>query len=63
MRELYESQRWGPPIFHACDGAVCGGWWKGPNNDYVQEGFGILDLNPDGTFAHQYFDYGWEAKG
>ncbi len=45
-----------------CDGAVSGGWWKGPNNDYVQEGFGILDVNADGTFTHQYHDYGWEPK-
>ncbi len=26
------------------------------------EGFGLLDLFPDGTFIHQYFTYGWEAK-
>jgi len=44
-----------------CDGAVSGGWWKGPNEG-VQEGFGVLDLAPDGTFTHQYFDYGWEAQ-
>jgi Icc protein len=43
-----------------CDGAVSGGWWKGPNED-VQEGFGIIDLKPDGGFAHQYFDYGWNV--
>jgi 3',5'-cyclic AMP phosphodiesterase CpdA len=47
-----------------CDGAVCGGWWRGPNVDNVvetQEGFGIVDMLPDGTFAHQYYDYGWQV--
>lgn len=48
---------------YICDGAVCGGWWKGPNAG-VQEGFGVIDLGPDGLAAHQYHDYGWtEAKG
>ena len=49
-----------------CDGAVCGGWWRGPNVDNVvetQEGFGIVDLQPDGSFAHQYHDYGWNVDG
>lgn len=48
------------------DGAVCGGWWRGPNHG-TQEGFGIIDCHTDGTFTHQYHDYGWEptpeAKG
>lgn len=43
-----------------CDGAVSGGWWKGPNDD-VQEGFGLIDVAADGSFTHRYVDYGWEA--
>jgi 3',5'-cyclic AMP phosphodiesterase CpdA len=43
------------------DGAVCGSWWRGPHRG-VQEGFGIIDCRADGTFDHQYFDYGWVAK-
>jgi Icc protein len=43
-----------------CDGAVCGGWWRGPNKGF-EEGFGVLDLNPDGSINHHYFDYAWEA--
>ncbi|QDV89019.1 Calcineurin-like phosphoesterase superfamily domain protein [Phycisphaerae bacterium RAS2] len=42
------------------DGAVCAKWWKGPHRG-VEEGFGIIDVRPDGTFLHQYFDYGWQA--
>ena len=48
-----------------CDGAVSGGWWHGPNVDNVvetQEGFGIIDIRPDGTFDHRYFDYGWKGS-
>ena len=43
-----------------CDGAVCGGWWKGPNQEFP-EGYGVIDLWPDGTFEHQYVTYGWDA--
>ena len=45
-----------------CDGAVCGGWWKGPNQEFP-EGYGVIDLWPDGTFEHRYVTYGWDAKG
>lgn len=27
-----------------------------------EEGFGLLDLFPDGTFIHQYVTYGWKAE-
>jgi 3',5'-cyclic AMP phosphodiesterase CpdA len=43
------------------DGAVSGNWWKGAYRG-VEEGFGIIDCRPDGTFEHRYFDYGWQAK-
>ncbi len=43
-----------------CDGAVCGNWWKGPREG-VKEGFGVLDLWPDGRVEHHYQDYGWKA--
>ena len=46
-----------------CGGAVCGGWWKGPNEDgveKVEEGFGIVDMSADGAIDYSYFDYGWE---
>lgn len=59
---IHERDRveFGGPTF-INDGAVCGSWWKGPHHG-VQEGFGIIDCRPDGTFDYQYFDYGWDAK-
>lgn len=46
---------------YLCGGAVCGGWWRGDHRG-LQEGFGIVDLRPDGTFDYAYHDYGWEAR-
>jgi Icc protein len=43
-----------------CDGAVCGNWWKGPRQEFP-EGYGVLDLYPDGRFTHQYHSYGWRS--
>lgn len=43
------------------EGAVCGNWWKGPFHMWP-EGFGVVDLRADGTFAHQYHTYGWKAE-
>ena len=44
-----------------CDGAVSGGWWKGPHKGF-EEGYGVIDLGADGSVQHQYLDYGWEVK-
>jgi len=63
IHELDRVDRGG--VSFICDGAVCGGWWYGPNVDSgyeVQEGFGIVDIHADGRFEHRYHDYGWEAK-
>lgn len=43
-----------------CDGAVSGNWWKGPLQQFP-EGYGVLDLYPDGRFDHRYVSYGWKA--
>jgi 3',5'-cyclic AMP phosphodiesterase CpdA len=48
-------------VTYICDGAVSGSWWKGPLQG-VPEGFGVLDLRPDGTFDHRYETYGWQAR-
>ncbi|WP_050769490.1 metallophosphoesterase family protein [Blastopirellula marina] len=45
-------------VTYICGGAVSGGWWRGPHRG-VQEGFGLVDLNPNGTFDYEYVDYGW----
>lgn len=44
---------------YICDGAVCGSWWKGPRL-YSPPGYSVTTFNPDGTFDHQYDDYGWK---
>jgi 3',5'-cyclic AMP phosphodiesterase CpdA len=44
-----------------CDGAVSGNWWKGPLAQFP-EGYGVIDLYPDGRFEHAYVTYGWKAE-
>ena len=41
-------------------GAVCGNWWKGAHLG-CPEGFLVVDIQPDGKFAHHYQPYGWNA--
>ena len=48
-------------ITFCCNGAVCGNWWTGPHLEFP-EGYGIVDLYPDGTFENHYVTYGWHAK-
>jgi Icc protein len=42
-------------------GAVCGNWWKGPMMG-CPEGFNVIDLRPDGSFAIDYKTFGWRAS-
>ncbi len=42
-------------------GAVSGLWWKG-DNAHTDEGYCIVDLFNDGTFATEYVSYGWNAE-
>jgi 3',5'-cyclic-AMP phosphodiesterase len=42
-------------------GAVCGNWWKGPMLG-CPEGFNVIDLHPDGSFAIAYRTFGWRAN-
>ena len=46
---------------YICDGAVSGNWWKGPLAQFP-EGYGVIDLYPDGRFTHEYVTYGWKAE-
>jgi hypothetical protein len=45
-------------VTYVCDGAVCGGWWKGPYQQCFP-GYGLIDLYKDGTFDNQYVEFGW----
>lgn len=48
-------------LTYICDGAVSGAWWKG-REDRCGEGYGLFDLYENGTFQHEYVEYGWDAK-
>jgi Icc protein len=48
-------------IRYCCNGAVSGGWWKGPNAE-AAEGYTLIDLFDDGTVECQYTPYGWQAR-
>ncbi len=43
-------------------GAICGNWWKGTQMG-CPEGFTVLELYADGSFAADYQSYGWTAAG
>lgn len=46
---------------HIGQGAVSGKWWAGANAG-TEEGFGLLDLQSDGTWEHRYQTYGWDTR-
>lgn len=48
-------------VRYICDGAVSGAWWGG-KKDRCDEGYGLIDLNTDGSVQHQYVPYGWKAR-
>ena len=48
-------------VTYICDGAVCGDKWNGPRR-HTPEGYGLIDLYADGSFSHQYVQYGWKAE-
>ncbi len=47
---------------YLCNGAVCGGWWKGPHMDECDAGYATLNLYEDGSFDHEYVHYGWNYQ-
>lgn len=48
-------------VTYLCNGAVCGGWWKGSHQE-CEPGYGVIDLHPDGRIDNQYVTYGWKAE-
>jgi len=53
-------------VTYVCDGAVSGGWWRGPHAPRdtaakCENGYGLVTLAPDGTFGWEYRTYGWTA--
>ncbi|WP_169978303.1 metallophosphoesterase family protein [Tautonia rosea] len=47
---------------YSCNGAVCGGWWKGP---YQQFGpaYAVVELYDDGSSECRMISYGWDSQG
>ena len=41
-------------------GAVCGSWWRTPDDALLQEGFVLVKVK-DGDFSWEYIYYGWET--
>lgn len=55
LEDIYVANK----VHFLTGGAVCGQWWKGPVNDYVEEGF--VRINVDGNnLSWEYIDYGWD---
>lgn len=48
-------------VTYICDGALCASWWNGALGP-CDEGYGLVDLYPDGSFDHQYVPIGWEPR-
>jgi 3',5'-cyclic AMP phosphodiesterase CpdA len=44
-------------VTYLCNGAVSGNWWRGAYQG-CQPGYGLIDLNDDGSFDHEYIVYG-----
>ncbi len=48
-------------ITYACNGAVSGGWWGGPCQEF-DPGYAMVDLYDDGSSQVEYITYGWESR-
>ena len=51
-------------VDYYCNGAACGGWWKGPYQEF-DTGYAVVDLYADGTVDNRYIEYPWpiDAEG
>lgn len=45
-------------VTYACNGAVCGGWWK-PTKTYCDPCYALIDLMSDGSFTLEVKPTGW----
>jgi 3',5'-cyclic-AMP phosphodiesterase len=43
-------------VTYACNGAVCGNWWRG-NYQETKPGYAVVDLYNDGSFNLEYLQY------
>lgn len=47
-------------VTYLCNGAVSGGWWGG-NYQEFGPGYAVIDLFDDGSFGHEFIEFGWKA--
>lgn len=47
-------------VTYLCNGAVCGNWWDG-SYDRTPPGYALVDFYDDGSFEHQYIEFGWQS--
>jgi len=48
-------------VTYACNGAVSGGWWKGPYHEF-NPGYALVDLYQDGTTQVSFVNYEWTPR-
>lgn len=48
-------------VKYLCNGAVSGGWWNGPYQEFTNA-YVTVDLYDDGSSEHQVHTFGWQAK-
>jgi 3',5'-cyclic-AMP phosphodiesterase len=48
-------------VTYACNGAVSGGWWDGPCQEF-NNGYGLVTLYHDGSFRNEYVEFGWTPQ-
>ncbi|MFI4882643.1 MAG: metallophosphoesterase family protein [Phycisphaerales bacterium JB064] len=48
-------------VKYACNGAVSGGWWGGPCQEF-EPGYALIDLYTDGSSSVDYITYGWQPQ-
>lgn len=48
-------------VTYLCNGAVSGNWWKGRHQE-CEAGYALIDLYDDGSFEHDYVEYGWVPR-
>jgi 3',5'-cyclic-AMP phosphodiesterase len=48
-------------VVYYCNGAVCGGWWKGPCQEFGN-GYALIDLFDDGTAQRTFVYFPWQAQ-
>jgi 3',5'-cyclic AMP phosphodiesterase CpdA len=57
---LVDEVRYNNVVYY-CDGAVSGGWWKGPFQEFGN-GYALIDLFDDGTVQRSFVNFPWQPQ-